>query len=205
MNDDITIEFFKPEHAAQVAQLHITGIKTGFISSLGNDFVTSLYKAMSASESGFGYVAIKDEKVIGFSFFTTNLNSLYKHVVCKGGLKLMMKLASKMVSFSRIKKVFETLFYPIRIKNMNLPPAEFLSMVIAEEGRGRGLGTQLMKKGFRECKDRGEKSIKILAAVDLIPINKLYEKYGFKVAALIENHGIISNVYVVELTDELCS
>ncbi len=205
MNGEITIEIFKPEHAAQVAQLHIDGIKTGFISSLGIDFMTTLYDSISASESGFGFVALKNENVIGFSIFTINLNALFRHVIRKSGFKLMMKLAFNINSFSRIKKVLETLFYPSRIKNMNLPPAELLSMVISKEGRGTGLAARMTKKSLRECKDRGEKSIKALVAVDLIPINKLYKILGFKVVTQIINHGIINNVYVVELTDDMCS
>ncbi len=205
MNDEITIELFKPKHVAQVAQLHIEGIKTSFISTLGIDFVATLYGSISTSESGFGFVAIKNENVIGFSIFTTNLNALYRHVVRKSGFKLLMKIAFRIKSFSRIKNMLETLFYPNRIKKLNLPRAELLSMVIAQEGRGTGLAARMTKKSLRECKDRGENSIKALVAVDLIPINKLYKMLGFTVATQIKNHGVISNVYVVELTDNLCS
>ncbi len=39
------------EHAEQVARLHIEGIRTGFISSLGIDFVTALYEANAKSNN----------------------------------------------------------------------------------------------------------------------------------------------------------
>ena len=186
------------KHARDVAALHISGISEGFISSLGIDFVTALYEAISECEFGFGFVVQKDGKIMGFAAFTTNLNALYKSVILKNGLRLAFKLAGKMFSFGRIKKVFETMFYPSRIKKMNLPSAEFLSMVVAEKARGKGLASRLMQSGFDECARRGMEKIKIFAAVEIKPINKMYEKYGFKLVGQMENHGITSNVYVAE-------
>lgn len=186
------------KHARDVAALHISGISEGFISSLGIDFVTALYEAISECEFGFGYVAKKDEEVLGFSSFTTNLGVLYKSIILKSGFKLGFKLIWKLLSLRMIKKVFETLFYPSRIKKMNLPSAEFLSMVVAEKARGKGLASRLMQSGFDECARRGMEKIKIFAAVEIKPINKMYEKYGFKLVGQMENHGITSNVYVAE-------
>lgn len=40
-------ETMKKSDASQVAHLHISGISTGFISSLGLDFVTTLYEAIA--------------------------------------------------------------------------------------------------------------------------------------------------------------
>jgi len=40
-----------------VAALHIEGIKTGFISSLGVDFVMALYESIAQSRTSFGFVA----------------------------------------------------------------------------------------------------------------------------------------------------
>jgi GNAT superfamily N-acetyltransferase len=186
-----------PEHAREVAQLHISGISGGFISSLGIDFVTSLYKAIAYSDSSFGYVVKQDGRIIGFASFTTDLGSLYKTVIRKSGARFFLQLAGKAFSWRMMKKMLETLFYPSRIKKLDLPTAEFLSMVIAEEGRGKGLATKLVQKGFDECAKLGIDKIKILAAVQIGPINKLYEKFGFKVFTQIVNHGVVSNVYVV--------
>ena len=47
--------------ATQVANLHIFGIATGFISSLGEGFVVSLYEAIAQSKSSFGLVVVADE------------------------------------------------------------------------------------------------------------------------------------------------
>ena len=197
--NEIEIRDLQAADARDVASLHITGISGGFISSLGIDFVTALYEAMAKSSHSFGYVVKEGDEIIGFSSFTTDLGKLYKSVLRKNFFRFFFLLAGKIFSVRTIKKIFETLFYPSRIKKeMDLPSAEFLSMVIAEKGRGKGLATKFVKKGFRECAQRGHKEIKIMAAVQIVPINKLYSKLGFTIVSQIENHGVVSNVYVVD-------
>ena len=57
MNDRQShIEFhpLKVVHAKSIAKLHIQGINTGFISSLGIDFVAALYEAIAQSKFTMG-------------------------------------------------------------------------------------------------------------------------------------------------------
>jgi len=195
LNRQIEFNPLKIEDAREIAALHITGISTGFISSLGIDFVRSLYEAIVDGKYGFGFVAEEDEKVLGFVAFTTNLSKLYKSVILKKGHRLALLLAGKMFSLKRIKKVFETLFYPSRIKKMDLPHAELLSIVVAEEARGKGLATELVKKGLEACRLRGIEKVKVLVGADNEPANKLYQNCGFELVGQIDNHGVISNIY----------
>ncbi len=192
------IVLLNKSHSNQTAQLHISGISTGFISSLGISFVMALYEAIAKNKSSFGFVAEENDKVLGFVAFTTNINKLYKSVILKKGWRFALLLAGKMFSLKRIKKVFETLFYPSRIKKMNLPTAELLSIVIAPEGQGRGLATQLVMKGFAECARRGISKVKVLVGAHNEPANKLYLKCGFELVEQINNHGVISNIYIAQ-------
>ena len=65
MKNNIAIISLLPEHAEQVAAVHIKCIDTGFISSLGIKFVTSMYEAIALSDSSFGYVAQQNNEVVG--------------------------------------------------------------------------------------------------------------------------------------------
>ena len=198
MTNELKIIELLPEYASQTAELHICGISTGFISSLGIDFVTALYEAIAESEFGFGFVAQKDNKIIGFAVLTTNLSALYKSVILKNGLKFAFTLAWKIFSFGTIKKVFETLFYPGRVKKMNVSGAELLSIVVIEEGRSKGLATQLVEKGLEECTKRGIDKVKVLVGADNEPANKLYLKCGFELVEQIDSHGVHSNIYMAK-------
>ena len=183
-------------HAGQVAALHIQCISTGFISSMGIDFVTSLYDAIVKSKSSLGVVAVRNEKVIGFVAFTTNLNKLYKSIIRRKGLIFALLLAGNVLSLRRIKKIFETLSYPARIKKMNLPSAELLSIAVAPEERRKGLAGQLIEKGLRLYRKTGVDKVKVLIGADNKAGNKLYLKTGFELIGQIVNHGVLSNIYV---------
>jgi len=194
------IEFYPLQaiHAKAIAKLHIEGINEGFISSLGIDFVTALYEALAQSRSSFGFAAEEENSILGFIAFTSNLNKLYKSVVLKKGWLFALLLAGRMFSLQQIKKVFETLFYPSRVKKMDLPSAELLSIVIAPQSQGKGLGGQLLQKGLAECAKRGIEKVKVLVGADNKPANKLYLKCGFELAGQIDSHGVVSNIYVVK-------
>jgi len=198
MQGQVEFKDLQVVHAGQVAELHIQCISTGFISSMGIDFVTSLYEAIVQSKSSFGVVAVRNEKVLGFAVFTTNLNKLYKSVVWRKGLIFALLLAGNMLSLRRVKKMFETLFYPARTKKMNLPSAELLSIAVGPEERGKGLAGQLIEKSFRYCQKTGVDKVKVLIGADNKPGNKLYLKTGFELVGQIVNHGVLSNIYVAQ-------
>ncbi len=182
-------------HAHSAAALHIQVINTGFISSLGIDFVTALYEAIAKSASSFGFAVEDNDKVLGFVTFTTNLSRLYKSIIAKKGWRFALLLAGKMFSVKRIKKVFETLFYPSRVKKMHLPDAELLSIAVDPEKYHNGLATKLVQKSLEHCRKIGLDKVKVLVAAANEPANKLYMKCGFQLVGQIDSHGATSNIY----------
>jgi len=187
-------------HAEQIAQLHIEGISTGFISSLGIRFVTALYEAIIKTGTCYGFVT-DDDKVVGFVAFTTSLGHFYKSIILKKGFRFAFLLARKMLSLKRIKRVVETLFYPSRIKEMNLPEAELISIAVAQQARQMGLATRLVEKGFAEYQRRGVEKVKVLVYAENNAANRLYQKCGFEFAEQIKSHGLTSNIYVATLRE----
>jgi ribosomal protein S18 acetylase RimI-like enzyme len=194
--DGVKIRELRPEHARQAAELHVFGISAGFISSLGVDFATALYEAIAASRFSFGLVAESGGKVVGFVVFTTDVNRLYWSTILRRGLRFMFLLAGKMFSVSRIRNVFETVFYPVRISKMCVPRAELLSIVVAPEQRGKGLSLMLTCEGLDKCRQRGIEKVKVLVGAANKSANGLYLKCGFELVGQIKNHGVTSNVYV---------
>lgn len=192
-------DILRAKHARQIAELHIEGINRGFISSLGIDFVTALYEAIAEDESCFGIVS-ENEEILGFVAFTKDINKLYKSIIRKKGLRFAFLLAKKMLSFKRIKKVFETLFYPSKVKDedMNLPDAELLSIVVAPKARQMKQATQLVKKGLDYCHNHGINRVRVMVVADNEAANRLYQKCGFELAKQIDSHGIPSNIYTAE-------
>ncbi len=50
------IRFITTEDASRIAALHVKGINTGFIISLGLDFVTALYESIAEEQDKMGKV-----------------------------------------------------------------------------------------------------------------------------------------------------
>lgn len=198
----MTIEFLKKEHAEQIADLHISGIPTGFISSLGKDFVTALYEAIAESPYGFGFVeVVGDEKVIGFIAFTTNLKGLYKTICSKHGMRFFFLLASKLFSAKTIKRIIETLFYPSKVEKPDLPKAELLSIAVSETERGKGIAKRLILHGLRQSHKMNIEKVKVLVADFNEAANRLYQKTGFEIVCQTESHGVKSNIYAAYTSD----
>lgn len=193
---NISILSLKKQYAEDVARLHIHGISTGFISSLGKGFVTALYEAITEDKNSFGFVAIEDGRVLGFIAFSSDLYRLYKYVVLKKGFKFAFILARGMLSFKVLKKIWDNILYPSKMKKMHLPRAELLSIVTANEGRGQGIAKQLVDAGFKECGKRNIDRVKVLVAANNESANKLYQKCSFELFTQINSHGFLSNIYV---------
>jgi ribosomal protein S18 acetylase RimI-like enzyme len=189
--------------ASECADLHRQGISTGFISSLGKRFVTVLYESIANDKNSFGFVAVEDDKILGFVAFSGNLSRLYKYVVFKKGFRFMFIIARRMMSLRNIKKIWANLLYPNKMKQILLPDAELLSIAVAPEGRGKGIAKKLIDAGFEECRKRGIDRVKVLVATDNEVANKLYQKCGFKFNLQMDSHGVRSNIYVRDLTKEL--
>jgi len=185
-------------HAPQMARLHVEGIKTGFISSLGEDFLTVLYEAIAGSEFGFGFVALDKDRVVAFLAMTTDLGRLYRSVVLKKGLRFALVLAGKMLSSGTLKKAVQSLLYPSRVKKLSLPCAELLSVVTDPEYRGRGLAGELLRRTLEECRRRGIGEFKVLVGAEMESANNWYIKHGFKLRGRMDSHGRASNIYTID-------
>lgn len=187
------------DYCSGAARLHINGISTGFISSLGLNFVTELYRAIAQDDNSFGYVVIEGDEVLAFVAFSANLGKLYKYVLKRKFFSFAPKIAWRMLNIATFRKVLANLFYPAKMKKMDLPDAELLAIVVAEAGRGKGLAGKLVEAGFDQCRKRGIDRVKVLVAASNDPANKMYNKCGFKFIQQIDSHGVLSNIYVAEL------
>jgi ribosomal protein S18 acetylase RimI-like enzyme len=196
-----TIHPLRRQHCQQTARLHMEGIATGFISSLGPGFVAALYDAIAEDPNSFGFAAVENDRVLGFVAFTTNLSKLYRYVALKKGLKFAVVLIRRMCSFQALNKVWDNVLYPSKMKKMDLPDAELLSIAVAPEGRGKGIAQQLVDAGMEECRKRRIEKVKVLVADFNEPANKLYQKTGFQRVCQITSHGVLSNIYMISPAD----
>lgn len=186
-------------HAAQLAALHQAGLHAGFLSSLGPRFLTQLYAAIPATASGFGFVAEKQGRVIGFITCADRLGALYRQALKARGLRMALVLLPAMFRWGTVRQIGETLLFPARIED-KYPPAEILSIVVDPAARGSGVARDLMNLAFTEFRRRGIRQLKVQVWTENPAAKRYYEKCGFRLAGQTLHHQEMQDIYVIELT-----
>ncbi len=199
---NINVRELVPQDAAQVAALHIQGIPTGFISSLGPDFVEALYKAIARSDHAFGLVAELDGRVVGFVALASHLGRLYRAVLLRNGLRFGFILAGRLFSWKRLRHMLETYGYAYRTSRRDLPAAELLAVAVEEQVRRGGVARDLIHRGLSQGRQRGIQGIKVCVGRDNAAARALYEACGFSLYGPFEHHGVPSIWYTRDLSLE---
>lgn len=176
------------------------GIKEGFFGSLGDGFVTCLYKAIIESDQAFGFVAIKDGQVLGFVSCAENLWNVYKHIIKKDLCKLARAVLPKMFRWYNIKNTIAALLYPSKTEK-KLPSAEILTIVVDKHMRRMSVGRRLIELSYDEFRRRGVKRIKVVTGEDQ-QADEFYKTVGFKLVGHSQRRGVLLNIYVMEVFDD---
>ncbi len=183
-------------HARAVAELHRTGIQTGFLSSLGPMFLRQLYRALPGCPAGFGYVWVDQAGyVVGFIACAESVGRLYKQALRQRGLLMAIPLLRFMVRPSVIRRMWQTFRYPSSV-GADLPQAEVLSVVVDPQGRGKGVAASLMEAALKSFADRGIAEVKVAVDANNHIADRYYRKCGFELAVTREHHGLPMNIYV---------
>ncbi|MBX4200629.1 GNAT family N-acetyltransferase [Candidatus Parcubacteria bacterium] len=182
--------------AREIASIHKSEIRGGFLSSLPLPFLQTLYEAQIASPFSFCVIAKEEGRVIGFVSGVTDLNAFYKYFISRHFFQSVLILLPKV--FSSLKKIGETLLYPK--KSESLPKAELLVIAISSQFQGKGLGRLLLDGFLLQMKQRDVKIFKLIVGEELTNAIKFYEKNGFTFLKTITIHGKIpSRVYVYNI------
>ena len=190
-----TLTALDVSHARAVAELHRTGIQTGFLSSLGPMFLRQLYRALPGCPAGFGYVWVDQAgHVVGFIACAESVGRLYKQALRRRGFFMAIPLLRFMVCPLVIRRMWQTFRYPSSV-GTDLPQAEVLSVVVGPQGRGKGVAVSLMEAALKGFADRGIAEVKVAVGADNHIADRYYRKCGFELVVTREHHGLPMNVY----------
>lgn len=194
-----TYDFLK-----DVIRIHRIEISQGFLSSLGDNALALLFS--HASESLFGKLLIAKDassgQIVGFLLGTTDTGAFYKDFLCKKSLKAVFVLAPKLLSFEKVRKVFETLFYPTKSELKALPKPELLDIAVLKKYQGTGVAQILFKEFSKKLCDMGIEEFKITTGKSLAGAQRFYEKLGAEKAGEVEVHkGQKTLVYIYRISE----
>lgn len=171
---------FTKEDIQQVVEIHRNEINKGFLSSLGNRPLELVYSHISQSKLCILILAINPEKndVSGFILGTLNTGSLYKEFLRKRPLQALIYIAPKLISFSKLRKAWESLFYPRKKEFLKMPKAELLVLAVRKEYESSGFARNLFEKLIECFRESGVNEFRIATGNELIRAQKFYEKMG---------------------------
>ena len=199
MNGNVIYLPAQKADSGQLAKLHSNNITGGFLSSLGNEFLSLLYSTIICSDHSFCFIAKKDGEIIGFVSATSNIKRLYFDFALSNFASALLLLA-KILRPSVIKPLLETLSYPARKKIKGVPSPELLSISVTKDFRGQGISNKLFDLAVDGFKKRNISKFKIAVGSNLLQAQRFYEKMGCKYISEIEVHkGEKSKVYVYDI------
>jgi ribosomal protein S18 acetylase RimI-like enzyme len=163
-----------------MADIHLSEIQDGFLTTLGRKPMRLLYEFASSDEICILVAAFEKDnpRPLGLIWGTLNCASLYWKFVRRCGLRAVAVFLPRMISFERMRKAIETFIYPARKENAALPKAEILNFAVRPDYRGTGLAEGLFRQLMDQFKARGVPNVKIVTGEGQERAHKFYEKMG---------------------------
>jgi ribosomal protein S18 acetylase RimI-like enzyme len=170
--------------AATMAGLHAGQIADGFLPTLGQPFLTLLYRRIARWDRSFGIIAEEDRRTIGMAAATEHVGLLYRQFLLRDGWRAGFVAAPRLAASWR--RALETLRYPS--SGVDWPSAEVLAVAVAPGGRGRGIGRALVRTVNDELRDRQVDGARVVTSADNDVALAMYEAEGFRRESLIHVH-----------------
>jgi GNAT superfamily N-acetyltransferase len=146
---------FGREHARQVAEIHAEGQAETFLTRLGLDFLTALYKSMALSDRCFGSVLLDGPTVGGVGVVALDTDELFAEIKRRHWHRLAPPVIRQVFRHpSLVGAILENMRYPVKL---SAPPgeAEILFMGLRRAYMRQGEGPRLLLHLLDEAYRRG--------------------------------------------------
>jgi ribosomal protein S18 acetylase RimI-like enzyme len=186
----VTIRAAVESDAAEVARLHADQISEGFLSFLGPRFLGRLYRRIIRHPDSFLLVADLGGQA-GFIAGSTDVRGLYRQFLVRDGIPAACSAAPRLIVGWR--KVVETLGHGSSdgagSGGSADPGAELLSVAVAPDRQGLGIGRRLVDAFVHEIEGRSCPAAHVVVGAGNLAAIALYERCGFAIAQRFELHA----------------
>lgn len=167
----------KNEDLPKIADLHIEALNGDFLTLLGKNFLTQLYKPLINNKDFDGFYVEKDSQTAGFILGTRASKSLFKTALTSNLFGLLTSLFISLIKNPLLlKNTFETILYT---KKDQGPDAELVIIAISKKFQNQGIGKKLISKLEEKFKQKKIKQYKLTVHAQK-PAVKFYESLKFK-------------------------
>jgi GNAT superfamily N-acetyltransferase len=146
---------FEPVHARQVAEIHVEGQPGTFLTQLGINFLSQLYRCIAESPWAFGTVVLDDGTVAAVAVVATDTSDMFANIKRRYWYRLVWPLARQIVTHpSLLVKIWQSLKYP---NTLEAPPneAEVLFLGMRRAYMRHGIAPRLIADVLNEAYQRG--------------------------------------------------
>ena len=172
-----------PNHAADAARLHIAGQPGTFLTALGPNVLTAIYRALPQTRAGFGFAATDDHgTLLGFISATTGVGTLFSEIGTQQVGTLLPPLLKQLARHpALIWRSVQTVAYPLLVGGGEVgpSPAELLSIMVEPSQRSQGIGAQLLAALVEACQERAIPLLDVTVDADNAGAQRFYTRHGF--------------------------
>ena len=181
-----------------LAKLHIETLEDAFLPTLGENFLTLLYKTIDKSKFTTVIYYYENKNLIGFVSGTLGTESIYKRLLMYP-FSLLKSLIHIIFSPKKIFKIIGLLVHMNSKVRKKYPKAELLTICVNKNYRRRGYAKKLYEDLSFFLANNGVESFTIIVGENL-KANNFYENEGAIIMDKIITHsGTESNIYVQNL------
>jgi len=176
---------------AAMADIHVRSGTPGLLSDLGEAFLRDVfYRGILESPIGHGFVIEINGTIAGFETFSLNSDRLFAHVFRRRLGATLLALARAAIHKPRVLRDFVETVITVRSRGEAAAiPAESISLEVAPEFQGIGLGFLLLQAGVNELRALGAGRIKARILENNTAVERLYPPLGFRRAGRFKLHG----------------
>ena len=184
---------FSLDEVRQAVNIQIQELPKGFLSSLGSKPLELIFSHAALSKFGVLVLAkeIENNRVIGYVFGATDTSKFYKEFLIKRFFTALIYFFLMLLTMEKIKKAFETLFYPNK-KSQNQEEdckAELLDLAVEKPYHGKEIALNLFGNFVNKCRQLRVSCFDIPTTEGLEQAHRFYEKVGAKKVKTVMIHG----------------
>ncbi|BAL98078.1 MULTISPECIES: GNAT family N-acetyltransferase [Caldilinea] len=211
----LTVTPLTSAYASEAARLHREGQPGSFLTALGDEVLTVLYRLLPQSNVGFGFAAVdplRPERLLGFVSATTSVGALFLEM----GLRRFPDFAPVLLHRFMQKpaltlRATETILYPFlhetpddKSSRGESSTGELLSIMVKPALRSLGLGSLLVAVLKAECRRRGLAALDVTVAAANQGAQRFYVRHGFTYRRTFSLYGQPMHLYRAPLAEESC-
>ncbi len=201
MKPSIEIQPLTPDHAPAVAKIHIVSQSGTFLTSLGEEFLTLLYRRISQSNFGDSYVARHNGNVVGFIVGTLSTKQMFKDVALKSSFHFgWLVFKQGLGRPALLVQALKTLAYPAQDAGQ-LPQAELLALAVNTKWRNNKIGGRLVGKLVQSMKTKNIDKMVVTVDGSNDGAYRFYMRHGFKQFATFEMYGRPMNHLILTVNE----